>query len=261
LNWVKKKVYDVHAKGELKSPYYYINALPTDNPMVTDDQWSGWGQMDSVSYARFIKGDWSAFAVDKPFFYSFDRDKHIKKYGPNPNLPIIISFDFNKDPMTCSVGQSTSIRHLSVFDEIKVKDGSTPELCDMITSKYPAWLGQLIVTGDASGNNRNPLVRGGLNHYIIIKKMLSVKDAQFRVRKSNISHINSRMLCNSVIQNADFSVSDNCEEVITDLSSTEVDEQGEIIKTPGEGRHFCDNIRYMIDAVFPDFITKPQKYK
>jgi hypothetical protein len=261
LNWVKKKIYDKHVKGELKAPFYYINALPTDNPLVTDDQWSGWGQMDSISYNRFIKGDWSAFGVDKPFFYAFDPETHISKYTPNPNLQLIISFDFNKDPMTCLVGQSLNVRHLAIFDEIKVKDGSTPELCEMIIAKYPSWIGRIVVTGDASGHSRSPLVRGGLNHYIIIKKALMIKDYQMKVRKSNISHINSRMLCNSVLQNAEFSISENCEESITDLSATEVDEKGEIVKSQTAGRHFCDNVRYMIDAQFYDFISTPNKYK
>lgn len=261
LTWVKKKVYDVYNRGELKAPYFYVNALPTDNPLVTEDQWRGWSQMDALSYARFIKGDWSAFGVDKPFFYSFKHEAHIKQHEPNPHLPLVLSFDFNKDPMTCTIGQSVHVRNLAIFDEMKIKNGSTIELCEMVKAKYNRWLGRIFITGDASGKSRSPLVRGGVNHYIIIKKELNVKDNQFNVRSSNLSHINSRVLCNSVIQNGEFSISANCEEAISDLSSTAVNDDGEIIKTVGEGRHFCDNIRYMIDATFPDWLTHPNKYK
>jgi hypothetical protein len=217
-------------------------------------------QLDDITFRQEYMAEY-VDANDKPFLYAFDQKHHvIKSYTPNKNLPIIISFDFNKEPMTCIVGQSTDIRNLTIFDEIRVNNGSTPELCEMLVAKYPGWLGRIWITGDASGHNRSPLVRGGLNHYIIIKKSLSAKDFQMKVRKANLSHNNSRMLCNSVLQNADFHLTENCKETILDCSYAAVDEEGDIIKTKDQGRHFFDNVRYMIDAQFYDFIDNPNKY-
>jgi phage terminase large subunit len=261
LGWIKEKIYDKWAKGELETPYYYTNALPTDNPLVTDDQWRGWDQLDSLSYDRFIKGDWTAFGVDKPFFYKFDQNKHIiPSYEQNPHLPLIVSFDFNKDPMTCTISQSLNVRHLRIFDQIEMPNGSTPELCDEIIAKYPKQIQQIEITGDATGRNRSPLIQGNINHYIIIKDKFELLDSQIKVRTSNISHKNSRVLCASVMQNADFGVTENCKDVVADLIHTEVDDTGEIIKTVKQGRHFADNVRYTIDAVFPDFISRPHLY-
>jgi hypothetical protein len=62
------------------------------------------------------------------------------------------------------------------------------------------------------------------------------------------------------MQNADFGVTENCKDVVADLIHTEVDDTGEIIKTVKQGRHFADNVRYTIDAVFPDFISRPHLY-
>lgn len=233
-----------------------------DNPYLDPNEITGArNQLDDITFRQEYMAE-DVDANDSPFLYAFSDITHcLSGYKPNENLPIVISFDFNKEPMTCLVGQSQHVRHLIIFDEIKVPNGSTPELCEKIIAKYPDWLGRIIVTGDASGKNRSPLVRGGVNHYILIKKALRVKDHQMRVRGANLSHINSRMLCNSVIQNADFSITDNCKETILDCIYASVDEFGQLIKTIEQGRHFFDNVRYMIDAVFPDFITNPSKYR
>ena len=262
LTWIKEKVYDPFLEGKLTSPYVYVNALPTDNPFVTEDQWTGWKQMDSVSYARFVEGDWTAFAIESPFLYAFDIKKHtIPSYSPNIHLPLFLSFDFNKEPMTAVVGQNPNIRNLTIFDEFQMKGGSTPEICEVIKAKYNDCLGRIYVTGDATGANRTPMVRGDLNHYKIIKHTLGIKDNQFRVRSHNMSHSNSRMLCNSLLQNADIYVTKNCVGVIKDCINVQVDDEGDIIKTASQGAHLLDNFRYMCDAVFPDFIDKPNKYR
>lgn len=117
------------------------------------------------------------------------------------------------------------------------------------------------VTGDATGRNRTSMVVGNVNHYIIIKQKLQLKDSQLLVPRQNNSHENSRILCNSVIQNANFRVAKNCEATIKDCTYAAVDETGELIKTQKEGRHFFDNVRYLIEAGFKNFILKPHLYE
>lgn len=231
-----------------------------DNPFIDPNEIEqAKQQLDSITFNQEYMAE-DVDANDRPFLYAYTSD-HVKPFAPNTNVSLTVSFDFNKDPMTCIIGQSLSVRQLAVFDELKLQNGSTPELCEMLMAKYPDWLGRIIVTGDASGNNRNPLVRGGLNHYIIIKKALGIKDYQFKVRKANLSHINSRILCNSVLQNAEFTISPNCKESQIDMLYGSVDENGSLVKTSERGLHFLDNIRYIIDATFPDFITHPNRYK
>lgn len=264
LMWPKARVYDAYNSGSLPHDWYYLPAKITDNPaLVNDDAYMGQlANLDALTKKRLIDGDWTAFAVKSPFLYSFELRKHeIERFEPNPNVPITISFDFNKDPMTCLVGQMMDIKTLTIFDEVKIANGSTPELCERIIAKYASFIGNIYVTGDASGSNRSPLVRGGVNHYVLIRKALGIRDNQFLVRKSNLSHINSRILCNSVLQNANFRITKNCKETIADCVYASVDEEGELVKTVKEGRHFFDNVRYMIDARFPDFITNPNKYR
>ncbi len=264
LLWPKAKVYDAYNSNTLPKGWYYLPAKITDNPALADDKeyMERLENLDALTKKRLIDGDWTAFAVKSPFLYSFSISKHeIERYTPNLHLPLLISWDFNKNPLTCVVSQVTDIKTIYIFDELSMENGSTPEMCEIIQARYPQFAGNIQVTGDASGHARSPLVRGGLNHYILIKKTLGIRDYQFRVRSSNLSHINSRILCNSILQNANFHITKNCKATISDCVYASVDEEGELVKTAKEGRHFFDNVRYLLDCSFTDFITKPQKYR
>jgi hypothetical protein len=81
------------------------------------------------------------------------------------------------------------------------------------------------------------------------------------VQQKNRDLSASRVLCNSILQHADVSITDNCEDLVADLVYSAVDENGELIKTQQEGRHFLDNFRYLLEAYFPNFIEKPWLYQ
>lgn len=253
--------YKLEEKHKQFSNWSFHHYTTYDNPHIDPNEIEEAKlQLDDITFRQEYMAEY-VDANDKPFLYSFVEKKHvIAEFKPNPNLPLVISFDFNKDPITCVVGQSLDLRTFTVFDEFRLNNGSTPELCEAIQAKYVSFMGNIWITGDATGQNRTPLVRGAINHYTLIKKLLGVRDFQFRVRKQNISHINSRVLCNSVIQNANFTITKNCKETISDCLNASVDDEGKLIKTAEQGRHFFDNIRYIIDAMFPDFITNPKKY-
>lgn len=163
--------------------------------------------------------------------------------------------------MTCSVGQRIDVRTLRIFDIFKMENGSTPEICDKIIAKYPDFMFKMDVTGDSTGHNRTPMLEGEVNHYIIIKRKLKLKDHNLKVRSKNLALSASQILCNSVLQNAEIEISEHLEELINDVSTSETDDEGDLIKTKNQGRHFFDNFRYMVDAIFPDFIDKPHLYK
>lgn len=265
LAWPKKKIYDPWSKGLLPKDWLYVPAKITDNPALAEDvdYMSRLTNLDDLTRRRMIEGDWTAFGVDKPFLYSFGMIKHVtdQPYNPNPHLPLWVSFDFNKDPMTCSIGQGANIRSLIVFDYIKMENGSTPEVCDQILARYPQFKFNIKVTGDSTGRNRTPMVEGNINHYTIIKQKLSLKDIDLQVQAKNKDLSSSRILCNSILQHADVTVTSNCEDLIADCIYSEVDNNGELIKTQQEGRHFLDNFRYLLEAYFPNFLDKPWLYQ
>ena len=218
-------------------------------------------QLDDINFRQEYLAEY-VDANDRPFFYSFDDQKHVvDEYSPNPHLPIIFSADFNKDPMTCLIGQQVDMHTVYAFDEVDMPDGSTPELCELLIANYVNWMYNMDVTGDSTGRNRTALTRGNLNHYRVFKDMLSLTDAQIRVPKQNLALSDSRVLCNSVLKNAKFYITKNCKKTIKDIEMAMVDSEGELIKNPTFPNHHGDTFRYLLHCCYADFIKKPEKYR
>lgn len=232
-----------------------------DNPYLSRTELAeAKSQYDELNFKQEYLAEY-VDANDRPYLYAFDEKKHVREYRPNIHLNLLVSFDFNVEPMTALIGQTPTVSQLRVLDEIEVEVGSTDEACDKIIAKYPDWLGRITVTGDATGRNRSSLFKGNMSHYDLITQRLSLKKMDLIVPRQNDSHENSRILCNSVLQNADVAISPSCHKAINDASMAAVDQFGELIKTQGEGRHFFDNFRYLIHATYPEFIRKPHLYR
>jgi hypothetical protein len=265
LLWPKDDIYDRYTNDTLPDDWFYMPAKISDNPtLFNDEQYMHnlTAHLDPLTRARMIDGDWTAFAVDKPYFYNFSLQKHvIDSYIPNPHLPILVSFDFNIEPMTSTVSQSVNLMKSYTFDEIKINNGSVEEICEVIKAKYARFLGNIDVTGDATGRNREKVKRGNINAYRVIKDELQLKDRNLLVPNTNLAHKDSRVLCTSVLEHAEWFITKNCKESINDCVYAQVDEYGDLVKTKEQGRHFFDNIRYTIATFYPDFIKNPNKYK
>lgn len=233
-----------------------------DNPHISKDEIEEARlQLDDINFRQEYMAEY-VDANDRPFCYAWDPKKHIiPEYKPNPHLPLIFSTDFNKDPMTCLVGQQLDIHTVYAFDEIDIPNGSTPEVCDVIRANYIKWLYNIDITGDATGRNRSALVRGNLNHYRVFKDMLELTDDNIRVPKQNLALSDSRVLCNSVLKNAKFYITENCKKTIKDIEMAMVDDEGELIKNQTFPCHKLDSFRYLIAECYKDFIKHPDKYR
>jgi hypothetical protein len=162
--------------------------------------------------------------------------------------------------MTAVIAQQVDTWTTYIFDEVEMNNGSTPEVCDLINTKFRQWKGNIDITGDATGRNRSALTRGNLNHYRIIKEQLELLDRYIRVPKTNPAIKDSRVLCNSVLQNASLYITENCTRLINDLHAANVDADGELVKNQQIGLHLFDGFRYLVHMVYPDFIKNPKKY-
>lgn len=264
LLWPKKRIYDPWSKGLLPADWFYLPAKIYDNPVLAQDQsymHNVTAHLDDLTRARMIDGDWTAFAVENAFLYNFKREKHvIKSYEPNRHLPLLSTWDFNVEPMTAKIGQRVNQMKAGFFKEYELSPGSTEEVCDKIIADFPRYIGNIEITGDASGRGRTAITQGNLNHYRVIRDKFHASDKQLLVPGSNLAHKDSRVLCNSVLQHAEFFMTENCELSIADCFNAQVDEFGEIKKTKDQGRHHFDNTRYGIHAWYADFIKHPDRY-
>ena len=257
------KFYSLYQKAQNgEKNYRLLQFTSYDNPFIPKEQIDELAsQLDELNRDQEIDGKF-VNANDKPYLYAFSEAKHKKgRIELNPNLDLWISMDFNVNPMTCGIAQRYNLLNLKVIDEFSIPNSDPEEVCKQIIVKYPQMLDKLKVTGDASGNNRTA-VKSGLTCWKVVKSTLKLRDENLKIRSKNISLDDSRTLCNSILQNANVEIAENCQGVIRDCGKASVDENGDLIKDSlSNGNHHLDWFRYLLDANFPDFIDNPKKYK
>ena len=263
-HWLKKRFIDK------KDPDATVLVTTyKDNDFLTDQdvaQLLKLADRNQLYFDVYVLAKWGVVVKSNKFYYAFSNEKHIiPSYEPNPHLPITVSFDFNVVPMTAIVAQKLDDLHSVVFDEMKIPEGSTEEMCELVKAKYAQWLYNMDITGDATGRNREKARRGNINSYRVIRNELFLREENIKVRPRNPENKDARILCNSVLLHAKFQITANCKETIEDMVygaiKTTPTGKIEIIKTDEVGRHFLDNSKYIIDCFYPHFISNPKKYR
>lgn len=266
--WPKQFIYQRHLDGELPEDFYFQTALPSDNAFVTSDQWNAWGTMAQRFQDQFIKGDWTDFDDDDPrWCYSFNVNRHVKPTLPfYPAFPIYTMWDFNREPMTCTVAQrSTSIGTPDSFvhfiKEYKI-DAQIHEICARINSDFPGSV--KYVCGDVSGkkgdvgyNERH------MTHYKLIAQAFNIKNfsAFVNLNKFNLEHGDSRLLVNTmlhVLPKVYFSY-EGCPNLIAEYQAAKVDvdhvKSGHLLKDRQENKlDLFDGSRYFWQTYFLEYL-------
>lgn len=254
-NWVKRKIYDPWVNGCLPEEYCFMTALPSENPFVTDDQFAGWGMMAERYHKQFVEGDWTDFdGEDGRWAFSFRRKKHVGKVIWNPNESTYLSFDFNRNPITCTIWQhyDNMIRGVEC---IKIQDCTIHRLCDEIKERYPDAF--FFVTGDASGDTKTTM--SNLSNFGVIKNSLDLSKTQMQYSNSNPRLKDSRMLVNTVLEKYPFVVDeDKCKAIIDDLEKCKANPDGTIVKDnrnkEEQQADTLDTVRYYIHRYFRDYM-------
>jgi hypothetical protein len=198
-----------------------------DNPHISKDEIDEVKDtLDEATFrCEFLAEDVS-LAVNK-FIYTYQPKIHtVKGLQAIPDLPIILSFDFNVEPIVALAGQVPSLDQVLILDEFRLLNSDIEELCARIWTKYGGRM--LKVTGDASGQNRTALKRD-LNYYKEIQRCLKLQISQFKIPPANPPIKNTRVLCNSLLQrHKNYHFSDRVPFLILDIEETEVDAHGNI---------------------------------
>lgn len=200
--------------------------------------------MDSLSFACEILAQDVNLSLN-PFFYAFDKTKHVQPCAYDPSHELTLVVDFNVDPLSAFVCQNYDIGTMSIIREYRLMNGNIYDLCDKVLADYPnaLWL----VTGDATGQSRSALTKGNINYYTVIKQALGIGSNQMRQPHVNPSIRDTRVLMNSILQNGQFKIDPSCEWTIRDLKLVEVDGEGSILKdrkNDARFADFCDCLRY-----------------
>lgn len=276
--WVKKLWIEHDHKAIVLPPHRkYVRALVTDNPdQDFVDLYRGQLERMESEYdkARLLYGDWDAErdAVN-PFAHQFDAKYHVSTRALfRPELPLIISIDFNLDPFAVTFShfwENKEGYHDHTFDEASIENGSVPAMIDLIKEKYGKYLHQCTLTGDALGNNRELSQRDNASYYVQLARGLGLSDYQVKII-ANPTHKNSRSDVNYILYQAKQKGSrfdviwhpDNAIETIRDHKLVQCDNRGKIIKAKrtdlNQRADFLDANRYKINLLWRKIILDHQ---
>lgn len=255
FNWVKSEIYDKYTEGKLSDKYYFLSALSTDNPHVTQDQHDQWKEMDPIQYRRMVEGDWNAMSPNGRFMYNFDRAKHMGKCNYNLNDVLYLSFDFNINPMTCLAIQYYNDK-IYVIEEFLEPNIGIQEFCRRLKTKIPTNI-PILIGGDPTGYHRDGRAGNNTSYYSEILRIMELSNHSLQVRKGRAPrHEESWVICNKIFEIfPSITVDFECKKLINDLENVKFSQlhgmermkYSKIVEEGGERvtqGHLMDCLRY-----------------
>lgn len=206
--------------------------------------------LDPYYYLVFTKGKWGNRKNEDPFCFTFEKEKHVIPTRLNRQYEVILSFDFNVNPITCQVFQDYNDWQYGI-ESIKLDKSDIYKLCEYIRTGYPGCI--FLVTGDATGQNTTALVQDGINYYTVIKSKLNLSMGQIRVPTVNPKVKENRVLVNAVFNMRKIALDPiRCKGLIFDLENVSVNDMGDIEKgdrsNPKKRADHMDGFRYYLNT-------------
>ncbi len=216
-------------------------------------------QLSDISpyyYQVYTLGKWGRKQNKSPFCYAFNRDKHIGDVVHNPMQETYISFDFNRDPICCSVFQYYDDTIFGV-ETIKLSSSNIYELCEELKLRYPNTT--FIITGDASGRSASALAKDDLNYYQVIKRELELAQLQIKVPSINPQLKQNQVLVNAILARHKVVLDRyKCKSLIYDMENVRVLPDGTIEKRdrndPAQQSDALDTFRYYLNTFHSIFL-------
>lgn len=220
---------------EKKPNYRLIIAPTTDNTFLPEHFVKSLKENYDEDYYRINVlgefGDYSSGLVVKGF-----SDKNLMHFKYNPNLPLHITCDFNVDPM-CWLLAYKDEENVYYFDELAIENTTTQQCIDEFIRRYPNHCADIIINGDASGDNRT--TQSEFTNYAIIRNALKKHgyNPKFRLRPYNppilsrIQAFNARVK-NSVGEVHLFVDERRCKQLLYNIYNLSFKEGSSIINLP-----------------------------
>lgn len=190
------------------------------------------------------------------YAYSFNEKIHVGACKFNPKFPLYLSFDFNKNPICCSVIQHYD-ETIFVIETIKLANSDIWKLCSTIKTKYPT--ATFIVNGDATGTHSTALVKDNINYYTVIRTELGLSRNQIKVPAINPPVAENQLLVNAILEHYPVVIDPTgASGLIYDLKFVEMLPDGTIKKgdreDPKQQADALDTFRYYLNWNFKWFL-------
>jgi len=212
-------------------------------------------------------------------YYGFRRETHAaERLQHDPELPLVLAFDFNVAPGVCVIAQEQQYRgsnaavaatFTAVVDEVYIPtDSNSQRVCREIIARYGGHLGDVVCYGDATGGARGTAKVEGSDWELIEKSLRPVfgqprtrpgrGDFEVRIPNANPRERVRVNAMNSRLQSADGRVHllvdpVKCPHVVMDLEgvcyrqgTSEIDKKSSPTLT-----HLSDALGYYVNYEFP----------
>lgn len=103
----------------------------------------------------------------------FNAERQMRPLVLDPVLPLRLSFDFNVNPMTVTIGQQWQGPYgpeFGVLHAVALSDSTTMAACEAVRKLFPTWTPGVMVYGDATGKGRS--TQSIKSNYQIIQELL-----------------------------------------------------------------------------------------
>lgn len=189
---------------------------------------------------------------ERLWLFAFDRRKHTGHVEYDPTAPLVMSWDFNRNPMTCTLFQHVNGQARGI-DCIRIENATTRMVCQEIDRKYPGAF--FLVTGDVAGKNATTLSL--LNNYDVVKAYFNLSRSQMQYSGSNPRLADSRYFINSLFEQYDIVFdSERCKPAIFDFENVMADDENKPVKASRDNvaqqADFLDNVRYYFHRFYKE---------
>lgn len=261
-HWLKKHFFDrENPDADIIHSTYKNNNHLTEQDREQIEQLK---EYDNNHYRVYALGEWGVKVNNAPWLYTFDKERHVVDSLPVlEKFPVHLSFDFNRDPLTCIAVQMSSSRGRadSFIHIVREFSGryTLEEICLQVKATFGS--SSIFVTGDASGRRGDISMEDrNATYYKLIQNYLGLADRQMNLFTRNMPHADSRMLINTLLAGyPKISISlKDCPLLVNDCVIAQVDDTTDI---PGALRKdrkvykmdLFDCMRYFFQQYFADY--------
>ena len=253
-NWVFTRFYEPFIEGKLPENRMFIQSLLRDNSKISKHYEKNLDELDEMQRKRLKDGDWYYIDMSDKWAYAFKKDKHVGKTELNPSETVYLSFDFNRNPITCLVSQHYD-NHFYGIEQIEIDNCTIYRLCEVIKERYPGCF--FLVTGDVSGKNVSTV--SSLNNFDVIKMSLDLTRNQMQYSGQNPPLAQNRILVNAMLERYPMVFdADKCGPLIRDFEIVKSDNDGKPVKLnrndPAQRADSLDCFRYTLNRYFGNFL-------
>lgn len=191
---------------------------------------------------------------EKLWLFAFNRERHTGHVEYDPNAPLVMSWDFNRNPMTCTLFQHVDGQVRGV-DCVRMENATTHMVCGEIDRRYGQYNPFYLVTGDCAGKNATTLSL--LNNYDVVKAYFGLSKSQMQYSGANPRLADSRYFMNSLFEQYDIVFDkERCKPAIFDFENVLADEENKPVKTSRDNvsqqADFLDNVRYYFHRYYKE---------